>query len=90
MRPARTPSDLNSGCTEGLPAVHRGKYLLNGATDEDAAKAFAERLQGEAPADSEAKVEGTWQAAYGERHPIPSRSSAGSAVVVTPLHLALQ
>lgn len=52
---------------EGLPAVHRGKYLLVGVTDEDTAKALAERLQGEAPAGSEVKVEGTWQAVLGER-----------------------
>jgi hypothetical protein len=56
---------------EGLPAVHRGKYLLVGATDEDAARALAERLQNEAPAGGEAKVEGTWQAAYDERPPNP-------------------
>jgi hypothetical protein len=56
---------------EGLPAVRRGKYLLVGATDEDAAKALAERLQGEAPTGSEAKVEGTWRAAYDERPPNP-------------------
>ncbi len=52
---------------EGLPAVHRGKYLLVGVTDEDAAKALAERLQAEAPPGSEVKAEGTWQVAYGER-----------------------
>jgi hypothetical protein len=56
---------------EGLPAVRRGKYLLVGATDEDQAKTLAERIKGEAPADSSVKVEGTWQAVYGERPPNP-------------------
>jgi hypothetical protein len=52
---------------EGLPAVRRGKYLLVGATDEDQAKALAERIEAEAPGESSVKVEGTWQAMYGER-----------------------
>jgi hypothetical protein len=52
---------------EGLPTVHRWKYVLVGAADEDAGKALAERIRAEAPAGSEVKVEGTWAAAYGER-----------------------
>jgi hypothetical protein len=52
---------------EGLPTVHRWKYLLIGATDEDQAKALAERIRSEAPADSRVAVEGTWQAMYAER-----------------------
>jgi hypothetical protein len=56
---------------EGLPAVRRGKYLLVGATDEDQAKTLAERIETEAPGESSVKVEGTWQAAYGERPPNP-------------------
>jgi hypothetical protein len=56
---------------EGLPAVHRGKYLLVGVGDEDTAKALAERLQGEAPLQSKIQVEGTWKAAYAERPPNP-------------------
>lgn len=56
---------------EGLPTVHRGRYLLVGASDEDSARALAKRLQSEVPADSEVKVEGTWQAAYDERPPNP-------------------
>jgi hypothetical protein len=56
---------------EGLPAVHRWKYLLVGVTDEDSAKALAERLEGEAPLGSVVKAEGTWQAAYDERPPNP-------------------
>jgi hypothetical protein len=56
---------------EGLPAVRRGRYLLVGATDEDQAKTLAERIEAEAPADSDVKAEGTWQAAYAERPPNP-------------------
>jgi hypothetical protein len=50
---------------EGLPAVHRWRYLLVGATDEDSATALAERIRKEAPANSRVKVEGTWAAVYG-------------------------
>jgi len=56
---------------EGLPAVHRWKFLLVGATDEDSAKALAERIRGEAPEGSRVKVEGTWAKAYAERPPNP-------------------
>ena len=52
---------------EGLPAVHRWKFLLVGATDEDNAKALAERIRAEAPAGSRVVVEGTWAKAYAER-----------------------
>jgi hypothetical protein len=52
---------------EGLPTVHRWKYVLVGAADEDAAKALAERIRGEAPTGTTVKAEGTWAAAYGER-----------------------
>jgi hypothetical protein len=51
---------------EGLPAVHRWKYLLVGATDEDMARELAERIRGEAPAGSRFKVEGTWAKALSE------------------------
>jgi hypothetical protein len=57
--------------SEGIPAVHRGKYLLIGATDEDAAKALAERLGGEAPVGSKTSAEGTWKAAYHAMPPNP-------------------
>jgi hypothetical protein len=56
---------------EGLPVVHRWRYLLIGATDEDAAAALAERIRGEAPAGSHVYVEGTWQEAWAERPPNP-------------------
>lgn len=52
---------------EGLPAVRRWKYLVVGATDEDAAAALAQRLEGEAPAGSKVTVEGSGQVAYAER-----------------------
>jgi hypothetical protein len=56
---------------EGLPAVHRWRYLLVGATDEDSAKALAERIRNEAPTGNQVKVEGTWAAVYAERAPNP-------------------
>lgn len=52
---------------EGLPSVHRWKYVLVGATDEDSANALAERIRGEVPAGSSVAVEGTWSEAYAER-----------------------
>jgi hypothetical protein len=56
---------------EGLPVVHRWRFLLIGVTDEDSAKVLAERLRNEAPLNSTVKVEGTWRAAYAERRPNP-------------------
>lgn len=44
---------------EGIPTVRRWKYLLVGATDEDSAKALAERIRDEASFDSRVTVEGT-------------------------------
>jgi len=52
--------------SEGLPVVHRWRFVLLGAADEDQAKALAERIRAEAPPDSRVSVEGTWQAAYAE------------------------
>jgi hypothetical protein len=52
---------------EGFPAVHRWKYLLVGATDEDSAKVLAKRIRDEAPTGSRVKVEGTLAAVYAER-----------------------
>jgi hypothetical protein len=52
---------------EGLPVVHRWKFLLIGAANEDDAAVLAERLQAEAPDGSEVKVEGTWKAANAEQ-----------------------
>jgi hypothetical protein len=56
---------------EGLPVVRRWRYLVVGAADEDAAKALAERLRGEAPAGSEVQVEGSGRVAWEERPPNP-------------------
>jgi hypothetical protein len=56
---------------EGLLPVHRWKYVLIGATDEDNAKALAKRIKDEAPPGSKVSAEGTWQAAYDERPPNP-------------------
>ncbi len=53
--------------SEGLQTVHRARYLLIGATDEDSAKAMAERLQGELPAGTQVRTEGTLKAAWTER-----------------------
>ncbi len=64
---------------EGLPVVHRWRFLLVGATDEDSAKALAERIRNEAPAGSRVKVEGTWAAAYAERPPNPFAVLGGLA-----------
>jgi len=64
---------------EGLPAVHRWRYLLVGAIDEDQAKELAERIQPEAPEGSEVKAEGTWQAAYAERPRSPFSFLGGLA-----------
>ncbi len=51
---------------EGIPAVHRWRYLLVGAATEDDAKALAERIGAEAPADGKVAIEGTWKAAIHE------------------------
>jgi hypothetical protein len=47
------------------------KPALIGTVDEDSGKALADRIQKEAPAGSQVKVEGTWAAAYGGRAPNP-------------------
>lgn len=54
---------------EGFASVHRWRYLLVGAIDEDEAKQLAERLRKEAPEGSKVKVEGTWKAALAESPP---------------------
>lgn len=57
--------------SEGLPVVHRWRYILIGATDEDNTNDLAERIRTEAPPGSKVAAEGTWQAAYAERPPNP-------------------
>lgn len=58
---------------EGLQNVRRWKYLVVGAADEDSARLLADRLRTEAPAGSEVRVEGTFQAA---RHEAPANPFA--------------
>jgi hypothetical protein len=52
---------------EGLRSVHRWKYVLLGAADEDSARELAERVRDEVPPGSSVAVEGTWREAYAER-----------------------
>jgi hypothetical protein len=66
--------------SENLPAVHRWRFLLVGATDEDSAKALAERIRSEAPAGSRVSVEGTWKEAYAELPPNPFAVLGGLGV----------
>lgn len=56
---------------EGLLPVHRWKYVLVGATDEDNAQALAKQIEGDVPPGSKVSVEGTWKATYAERPPNP-------------------
>jgi hypothetical protein len=51
---------------EGLPSVRRWKYLVVGVTDEDSAKALAERLRGEAEPGTTVTAEGSGRVAYDE------------------------
>ena len=49
---------------EGLPVVRRWKYILVGASDEDAANALAERLRAEAPTGATVTAEVSQRAAW--------------------------
>jgi len=49
---------------EGLPVVRRWKYLLVGASDEDAANALAERLRAEVPSGATVTAEVSQRAAW--------------------------
>lgn len=64
---------------EGLPVVHRWKYVLIGAVDEEQAKELADRIRDEAPVGSKVAAEGTWQAAYSERPRSPFAFLGGLA-----------
>jgi hypothetical protein len=64
---------------EGIPTVHRWRFVLVGAADEDSAKALAERIRSEAPDDSRVKVEGTWKVVHDERPPNPFAFLGGLA-----------
>lgn len=65
---------------EGLSTVHRWKYLLVGALDEDSANALVERLRAEAPPGSKVSAEGTWKAIRAEQPPNPFAVLGGLGV----------
>jgi hypothetical protein len=56
---------------EGLQPVRRFHYMVVGAADEDAAKALADRIRAEAPADAEVKAEYSLREIYDEQPPNP-------------------
>lgn len=61
---------------EGVPNVRRWRHVIVGADDEDAARAWADRLRAEAPAGTDVTTEGTF--AYVERaDPTPFKGIAG-------------
>jgi hypothetical protein len=64
---------------EGLRSVHRWKYVLLGAADEDSANELAERVRAEVPPGSTVTVEGTWREAYAERPHSPFSFLGGLA-----------
>lgn len=72
------PSLAERLTNEGLPCVHRWKYVVVGATDEDSAKDLAERIRAEAPVGSKVTVQGTPQAVYAE-YPHPFAFLGGLA-----------
>jgi hypothetical protein len=60
---------------EGVPHVRRWRHVIVGADDEDAARAWAERLRAESPAGTDVRAEGTF--AYVERaDPTPFKGIA--------------
>jgi hypothetical protein len=56
---------------EGHEPVRRWRYMVIGAAAEDQAKALADRIRAEAPADSKVTAEGTERAAWRGRPPSP-------------------
>ena len=64
---------------EGLRSVHRWKYVLLGAADENTANQLAERVRAEVPPGSKVAVEGTWREAYAERPHSPFSFLGGLA-----------
>lgn len=64
---------------EGLRSVHRWKYVLLGAADEDSANELAEQVRAEVPPGSSVVVEGTWREAYAERSRSPFTFLGGLA-----------
>ncbi len=57
--------------SEGLPSVHRFRYVLVGAADEDSAARLAERLRSEVPEGAEVTMEGTARAVLSTVGPSP-------------------
>ena len=55
--------------SEGIPVTRRWRYVLVGAETEDDARALAQRLRDEAPADTELIVEPNGQEVWREMHP---------------------
>jgi len=55
--------------SEGIPVTRRWRYLLVGAETEDDARALAQRLREEAPAETELIVEPNGQEVWREMHP---------------------
>jgi hypothetical protein len=51
---------------EGLSVVHRWKFLLVGAVDEEHARELANRIRTEAPAGSQVIAQGTLQSTYAQ------------------------
>lgn len=52
---------------EGIPNLHRFRYVLIGATDEDSAQSLAERLRAQAPPGTTVSVEANRRAVYDNR-----------------------
>jgi hypothetical protein len=51
---------------EGLPVVHRWRYVLVGCIDEEHARELAEQIRTEAPSGSKAVAQGAWRATYAQ------------------------
>lgn len=56
---------------EGIPTVHRAKYLLAGADDEDTVEVLAKRLRAELPEATQIAAEGSMRVVWDERPPNP-------------------
>jgi hypothetical protein len=54
---------------EGRGVLRRSRYVLVGATNEDEARALADRLRAELPADAKVIAEGSEAYAWAETHP---------------------
>ena len=60
---------------EGVPHIRRWRHVIVGADDEDAARAWADRLRAESPAGTDVEAEGSFE--YVERmDPTPFKAAA--------------